>query len=59
MIEDHLLFIIQSANMRSDHIIDIRRVAGLNRLEFDPFTNVLHVGTLMTHRMLEKSNVVK
>jgi len=54
-----LVLLFKMGLARSDHIIDIKRVAGLNRLEFDPFTNVLHVGPLVTHRLLEKSNVVK
>jgi carbon-monoxide dehydrogenase medium subunit len=53
-----LILLLKMSLTSVSHIIDIKRVAGLDRIEFEPRTQALRVGGLVTHRSLEVSPVV-
>jgi carbon-monoxide dehydrogenase medium subunit len=45
--------------LRPRHLVDIKKIPGLDRLELDTQQRSLHVGPLVTHRVLEKSELVQ
>jgi carbon-monoxide dehydrogenase medium subunit len=42
-----------------DYIISLKRLSPLRRLELDPETGRLHIGSLVTHRILENDDLIK
>lgn len=53
-----LILLLKMSLTSAAHIVDIKGVAGLNRIEFEPRSQTLKVGGLVTHRNLEISPVV-
>jgi carbon-monoxide dehydrogenase medium subunit len=45
--------------IKANHIVDIKKIPGLDRLELNSQGNSLHVGPLITHRALEKSQLIE
>lgn len=54
-----LILLLKMNLARAEHIVDIKAVEGLDRLEFDSKTEMLRVGGLVTHRNLEQSALVR
>jgi carbon-monoxide dehydrogenase medium subunit len=54
-----LLLLLKMGLIRANHIVDIKKIPGLKRLEYDSPGNTLHVGPLVTHRTLENSELIK
>ena len=54
-----LILLFKLGLASSPHIIDLKKVAGLSRMEFDVERQVLRIGALVTHRWIEQSPVVK
>ena len=42
-----------------DYLISLKRLSSLQRFEFDKTTGRLHIGALVTHRVLEKSELIQ
>jgi carbon-monoxide dehydrogenase medium subunit len=54
-----LLLLLKMNLIRAKHIVDIKKIPGLHRLDLDPQGKTLHVGPLVTHRTLETSELIK
>lgn len=54
-----LILLCKMGFLRPRHLIDIKGIDGLDRIELDPRTHVLRVGGLVTHRALETSTLVR
>jgi aerobic carbon-monoxide dehydrogenase medium subunit len=54
-----LILLLKMSLASAEHIVDIKGIAGLDRLEFDTGTQILHVGGSVTHTALESSSVVR
>jgi len=54
-----LLLLLKMGLIRARHIVDIKKIPDLNRLEFDSQSKTLHIGPLVTHRTLEKSELIR
>jgi carbon-monoxide dehydrogenase medium subunit len=54
-----LLLLLKMNLIRAKHIVDIKKIPGLHRLDLDPQGTTLHVGPLVTHRTLETSELIK
>jgi len=54
-----LVLLLKMNLLNPGHLVDIKGVYGLDEIEFDPETEVLRVGGLVTHRMIETSGIVR
>jgi carbon-monoxide dehydrogenase medium subunit len=54
-----LLLLLKMNLISVKHVVDIKKIPGLHRLELDPQGERLHVGPLVTHRTLETSELVE
>lgn len=54
-----LLLLLKMGLIKANHIVDIKKIPGLDRLELNSQGNSLHVGPLVTHRALEKSQLIE
>lgn len=54
-----LILLCKMGLLRPRHLIDIKGISGLDRVELDPRTHALRVGGLVTHRALETSLLVQ
>jgi carbon-monoxide dehydrogenase medium subunit len=54
-----LILLCKMGFLRPRHLIDIKGISGLDRVELDPRTHALRVGGLVTHRALETSPLVQ
>ncbi len=54
-----LLLAMKQGVLRYDHLIYIKKIPGLDRLDYDEKARLLTMGTLVTHRTLETSDLVK
>jgi carbon-monoxide dehydrogenase medium subunit len=54
-----LILLLKMGLAQVSHIVDIKRIPGLASLEYDAGTKRLRIGPLVTHRTLEKSEVVR
>jgi carbon-monoxide dehydrogenase medium subunit len=53
-----LILILKMGLAAPKHIVNIKNIPGLDRLDYDPSSQLLRIGPLVTHRVLEKSPVV-
>jgi aerobic carbon-monoxide dehydrogenase medium subunit len=53
-----LILLLKMGLAEASHIVDIKKIPGLARLDYDTGTRRLRIGPLVTHRELEKSQVV-
>jgi carbon-monoxide dehydrogenase medium subunit len=53
-----LLLLLKMGLIKASHIIDIKKIPGLDRVGYDPQAGTIHIGPLVTHRTLEKSEIV-
>jgi carbon-monoxide dehydrogenase medium subunit len=54
-----LLLLLKLGLIKARHLVDIKKITELSRLEFDSESKTLHVGPLVTHRTLEKSELIR
>jgi carbon-monoxide dehydrogenase medium subunit len=54
-----LVLLFKMGLARAKHVVDLKGLGGLDRVEFDSKRKVLRVGALVTHRMLETSSAVR
>ena len=54
-----LLLAMKQGVLRYDHLISIKKIPGLDRLDYDEKARFLTMGTLVTHRTLETSDLIK
>jgi carbon-monoxide dehydrogenase medium subunit len=54
-----LILLLKMGLATTKHIVNIKKLPGLGRLEYDAASNTLRIGALVTHRELEKSDLVK
>jgi carbon-monoxide dehydrogenase medium subunit len=54
-----LLLAMKQGVLRYDHLINIKKIPGLNHLDYDEKADLLRMGTLVTHRTLETSDLIK
>lgn len=54
-----LLLLLKMGLIKANHIIDIKKIPGLDRIDYDRQAGAIHIGPLVTHRTLEKSEVVR
>jgi carbon-monoxide dehydrogenase medium subunit len=54
-----LLLLLKMGLIKANHIVDIKKIPALDRLDYDPQASALHIGPLVTHRTLEKSEIVQ
>lgn len=53
-----LLVVLKERLAEIPHLIDIKRIAELRSIWFDPESLTLHIGSLTTHREIEKSPLI-
>ena len=53
-----LLLAMKEGLLRYGHLVNVKTVPGMDRLEFDPSAKELHIGPAVTHRALELSSEV-
>ena len=54
-----LVLLFKMGLAKAKHVVDLKGLGGLDRIEFYSKRKVLRVGALVTHRMLETSSVVR
>lgn len=54
-----LLLLLKMGLIKPSHVIDIKKIPGLDRIDYDPQFGTLQIGPLVTHRSLEKSEMVQ
>ena len=54
-----LVLLLKSGLTNARHLVDIKRISGLNGVRFDSKAEQLHIGALVTHRDLESSAAVR
>jgi carbon-monoxide dehydrogenase medium subunit len=54
-----LILLLKMGLADVSHIVDIKTITGLTHLDYDAGTKRLRIGPLVTHRTLEKSEVVR
>lgn len=54
-----LLLVMKQGVARYEHLINIKNIPGLDRINYDEKGGYLKIGPLVTHRDLEKSNLIK
>ena len=53
-----LILLLKMGLATTKHIVNIKKLPGLGRLDYDTDSNMLRIGALVTHRELEKSELV-
>jgi len=53
-----LLLAMKEGLLQYGHLVNVKTVPGMDRLEFDPSAKELHIGPAVTHRALELSSEV-
>jgi carbon-monoxide dehydrogenase medium subunit len=53
-----LLLLLKMGLSKPSQIIDIKKIPELDRVGYDPQAATIHIGPLVTHRTLEKSEIV-
>jgi|SRR5688572_26928828 len=53
-----LILLLKMGLAAAEHVVNIKRISGLARLDYEPNSKILRIGPLITHRALEKSEVV-
>jgi len=54
-----LVLLLKMSFLRPGHLVDIKGIGGLDQIELGPETEMLRIGGLVTHRMLENSGLVR
>jgi carbon-monoxide dehydrogenase medium subunit len=54
-----LLLLLKMGVIAAEHIVDIKKIDGIDGVEYDPQASALHIGALATHRTLENSEIVR
>jgi carbon-monoxide dehydrogenase medium subunit len=54
-----LLLLLKMGLIKPNHIVDIKKIPAIDRLDYDPQASALHIGALVTHRTLEKNEIVQ
>ena len=54
-----LLLLLKMALIQAEHIVDIKKIPGIDHLVYDTAAKTLQIGPLVTHRTLEKSAIVQ
>jgi carbon-monoxide dehydrogenase medium subunit len=54
-----LILLLKMGLAAAKHIVNIKRIPGLAHMDYEPNSKVLRIGALVTHRALEKSEVVR
>lgn len=54
-----LILLLKMGLASAKHIVNIKRIPGLAHLDYEPNSKILQIGALVTHRVLEKSEVVR
>lgn len=54
-----IILLLKMGLVRAGHLVDIKRIGAMDILEFDGASELLRVGALVTHRKLEKSDLVR
>jgi carbon-monoxide dehydrogenase medium subunit len=54
-----LLLLLKMGLIKANHIVDIKKIPAIDRLDYDPQASALHIGALVTHRTLEKNEIVQ
>lgn len=54
-----LLLLLKMGLIRPTHIIDIKKIPGIDQIDYSPSAKVLQIGALVTHRSLEKSDTIQ
>jgi carbon-monoxide dehydrogenase medium subunit len=54
-----LILVLKLGLASPRHIVDIKGIPDLDHLDFDPKNQLLRIGALVTHRTLERSEVVR
>ncbi len=54
-----LILLLKMGLIRANHVIDIKKIPGIDRINYDPQASAVHIGPLVTHRTLEKSEIVQ
>ena len=54
-----LLLLLKMNLIRTKHIVDIKKIPELDRIDYDDQAETLHIGPLVTHRTLETSALIK
>jgi carbon-monoxide dehydrogenase medium subunit len=54
-----LLLLLKMGLIKAEHIVDIKKIPGIDHLAYDAARKTLRIGPLVTHRTLEKSALVQ
>lgn len=54
-----LILLLKMRLAAAAHLVDIKKIPGLARLDYDAGAKTLRIGPLVTHRVLEKSSLVR
>ncbi|MGH7826028.1 MAG: FAD binding domain-containing protein, partial [Candidatus Binatia bacterium] len=54
-----LILLLKTGVASTKHVVNIKKIPGLGHLDYDPRSEILRIGALVTHRALEKSEVVR
>lgn len=54
-----LLLLLKMGLIGANHIIDIKKISGIDRIDYDLQASAVRIGPLVTHRTLEKSEIVQ
>ncbi|MGH7832871.1 MAG: FAD binding domain-containing protein [Candidatus Binatia bacterium] len=54
-----LILLLKMGLASAKHIVNIKRMPGLAHVDYEPNSKILRIGALVTHRALEKSEVVR
>ena len=54
-----LLLLLKMGLIGASHIIDIKKISGIDRIDYDLQASAVRIGPLVTHRTLEKSEIVQ
>ncbi len=54
-----LLVLMKDRLINVPHLVNIKKIAGLDQIEIDRETGALRIGALVTHRALEKSELLR
>jgi carbon-monoxide dehydrogenase medium subunit len=54
-----LLLLLKMGLIKAEHIVDIKKIPGIDHLAYETAAKILQIGPLVTHRTLEKSAIVQ
>ena len=54
-----LVLLLKMGLVKANHIIDIKKIPAIDRIDYDAEAGALQIGPLVTHRTLEKSEIVQ